>query len=284
MQHFPEVFTPFIVSMVNVGQSGGRLAEAFLQINQYLELESNAVKKAKIALRYPLFVVIAIFAAIIVINIFVIPSFATVFAASNVPLPWATRVLIKSSLFMVKYWLYLLIGIFILLGLFFQYIHSIKGKLRWDQLLLKMPIIGRILKRIVLLRFAQSFSIVITSGIPLIQGIELVAKSINNTYAREKILSMREAIERGNNLTQAATGTGLFTALELQMLGVSEQTGELGEMLDQIAGFYKREVDYDLQRISDFIEPVLIIALSGMILLLAFAVYLPIWNMIKLTK
>jgi MSHA biogenesis protein MshG len=281
MQSYP-AFPPIVISMVRVGQSSGNLAEAFLRINQYIEQEGSALKKLTTAMRYPAFVLVTVFSAMIVINIFVIPAFSNVFAQAKIELPLITRLFIAFSNFFVHYWVALSLATLGSGLAFFYYINTPAGRLKWDKFLLHMPIIGIMLQRIVLLRFAQSFAITINSGIPLIEGIELIAQSVNNTYASQRIMLMRGAIERGNNLAQAAAITDLFTPLELQVLSVSEQTGALGEMLEQIAIFYRREVDYDLKRLSDIVEPLLIIVLSGFILALALAVYLPIWNMAKL--
>jgi MSHA biogenesis protein MshG len=278
------VFSPIVISMIRVGQSSGNLAEAFLRINQYVELEGDAAKNLKTAMRYPIFVLVALFAAMIVINVFVIPAFANVFAQAKMELPLATRIFIAFSHFFTAYWIFLLVGTVAAIIAFMYYINTPEGRYNWDKLLIHLPVVGIMLKRIVLLRFAQSFAIMINSGIPLIEGIELIAQSVNNDYARQRILLMREAIERGNNLAQAAAATNLFNQLELQILNVSEQTGELGAMLEQIAAFYRREVDYDLKRLGDIVEPLLIVVLSGVVLILAFAVYLPIWNMAKLAK
>ena len=277
-----QTFPPIVISMVRVGQSSGNLADAFLRINQYLELEGSAMKKVKTAMRYPMFVMIALVGAMILINLFVIPAFANVFAQAKIQLPLVTRIFIAFSNFMIHNYIILISVLAITVISFIYWKHSEKGKLKWDEFLLNIPVIGTMLRRIVLLRFAQSFAITINSGIPLIEGIELIAQSVNNNYAKERILLMRGAIERGNNLAQAAALTELFTPLELQVLSVSEQTGELGEMLEQIAVYYRREVDYDLKRLSDVVEPLMIVVLSGIVLVLAFAVYLPIWNMAKL--
>jgi MSHA biogenesis protein MshG len=284
MQNYPNIFTPIMVSMVRVGQSSGHLAESFLRINQYVELEGSAVKNVKSAMRYPAFVLIAMVTAMILINIFVIPAFTHVFAQAKVELPSTTLFFIATSTFITTYWVWLLVLSIGSAGAFYYYINTLEGRYNWDRFLLHIPYLGTIFKRIILLRFSQSFSITINSGIPLIEGIDLIAQSVNNEYAKRRILLMREAIEHGNNLAQAAAVTKLFTPLELQILSVSEETGELGAMLEQIASFYRREVDYDLKRLGDIIEPLLIVVLSGMILMLAFAVYLPIWNMAKLTK
>jgi MSHA biogenesis protein MshG len=284
MQHFQAIFSPLIISMVRVGQSSGNLADAFLRINHYIELEGAAIKNVKTAMRYPAFIVTALVAAIVVINLFVIPSFANVFAQANVNLPWVTRFFIMTSNFFVHYWALILIVVVLSAIGFGYYIHQPLGRVKWHHLLLNLPIVGDILRRLLLLRFSQAFASTIESGVPLIEGIGLVALSINNAYAREKILLMRETVERGNTLTQAAAATGLFDSLELQILSISEDTGELGAMLEQISSYYQREVDYDLKRLNDVIEPLLIIVLSFVILILAFAVYLPIWDMVRAAK
>jgi MSHA biogenesis protein MshG len=282
MENYPKIFSPIAVSMIRVGQSSGRLDEAFLRLNQYLELEASALKRVKSALRYPLIVFLAIITAVVLVNILVIPSFARVFSQINVQLPMMTVWLITISDWMVTYWVYISGFLIIFMGIIYYYVHTPKGKKEWHKYQLRIPVIGRILRRIILLRFAQSFAVVIHSGISLLDGMTLVSKSVHNDYAEEKILQMREAVEHGKSLTQAASSSDLFTTLELQMLAVSEETGELGQMLDEVANYYRREVEYDLKLLNDLIEPLLLIALSFVVMMLALAVYLPIWDMIKM--
>ena len=282
LQRYPRVFTPVMVSMIRVGQSSGRLDEAFLHLNQYIELEASAIKRLATATRYPLFILIAMVIAVFVVNSFVIPTFARVYENAHIPLPFLTVVLINISQFTTQYWLYLSVLIAASVGWGIYYLKTVDGKLRWDDFKLKLPIVGWIMKRIVLLRFTQVFAIVTNAGVPLLEGLALVAQAVNNTHAEQEILGMKEAILRGKSLTQAASTVDFFTPLEIQMLTVSEETGELGEMLQQMSSFYEREVDYDLKRLNDFIEPALIVCLSIVVLMLAFAVYLPIWDLIKL--
>ena len=282
MQEYPAVFTPLMISMIRVGQNSGRLDEAFLRLNQYLDLEATALKRTKTALRYPMFILVSVFAAIILVNIFVIPTFANIFKQSNIDLPVVTKILISVSSFFINDWLILIIGIALCVGWIYYYLHTPKGRYNWDKYSLRIPVIGMILRRIILLRFAQSFSVIINSGIPMLEGIGLVAATLGNTYAIKEVLSLQDSIQHGKSITQAIATTHLFTTLEMQTMAVSEETGELANMLDQIAIYYQREVDYDLKRLNDIIEPVLIIGLSLVILILAFAVYLPIWNMVKL--
>ncbi len=282
MQQYPNVFGQLIVGMVRVGENTGRLNDVFLNLTGYLELEDTTLKRARSAIRYPVFVIAAIFIGMIVINIFVIPVFAKVYMRAHIPLPKMTVLLIAFSTFVTTYWPVIVIALFLGFWGLRYYLNTPEGQLAWHKNQLKLPVIGVLLKRITLLRFAQTFAIVANSGIPIVQGLTLVAQSVNNLYARQEIMNMQEAIQHGNSILQAAYQCKLFTPIELQMLGVAEETGELGAMLNEIAYYYQREVDFDLKRLTDLIEPILLIAISIMVLLMALAVYLPIWNMVKL--
>jgi MSHA biogenesis protein MshG len=282
MQYYPDVFNPLMISMIRVGQNSGHLDDAFLQLNQYLDLEGGTAKRIKSAVRYPIFVMIAIVLAVIIVDIFVIPTFAKMFARANIELPLLTTILINISNFLINNWIMLSVGLIAIVFSTYKYFKTPKGRLKWDEYILKLPIIGNILRRIILLRFAQTFTITTNAGIPIVEGLSLVEQAIDNTYAQQEIHAMRDALQRGTSLTKAAYNCHFFTPLEFQMLAVSEETGELGPMLEHIAKFYQREVEYDLKKLSDIIEPVLIVGLSIMVLMLAFAVYLPIWNMVKL--
>ena len=148
--------------------------------------------------------------------------------------------------------------------------------------MLRIPAFGNVLKRIILQRFARTFSITVNSGMPILEGLGLVSESITNEYARREFQKMKEQIQAGGSIIQAAYACKLFGPLEKQMLAVSEETGELGGMLEEIALYYQREVDYDLKRMTDIIEPVLLLGIAIMVLLLALAVYMPIWSLVKL--
>jgi MSHA biogenesis protein MshG len=282
MQYYPDVFKPLMISMIRVGQNSGHLDDAFLQLNEYLELEGGMAKRIKASLRYPIFVMIAIVLAIVIVDLFVIPTFAKVYAQANVELPYLTIFLIKLSNFIIDNWI-IIAGVLIAITIFlYRYLKSPKGHLLWNEYILKIPIIGNIIKRIILLRFSQTFAITTNAGIPIVEGLALVEQAVDNAYAQKEIHAMRDALQRGSSLTKAAANCHFFTPLELQILSVSEETGELGPMLEHIAKFYQREVEYDLKRLNDLIEPILIVSLAIMVLMLAFAIYLPIWNMVKL--
>jgi MSHA biogenesis protein MshG len=274
----PEIFPTLFISMVRVGEETGRLDESFMRITRYLELEKETRQRIKAAIRYPIFVIVAIAIAMAVINIFVIPTFADLFAKADVALPWQTRLLMMTSDFFVAWWPVLLAGLIGAAIGFRSYIQTEKGRYWWDRNKLRIPIIGNIIHRATLGRFARAFSMALTSGVPLVQAMTVVARSVDNEYVAEHILNMRNGIERGESLTRTATITGQFTPLVLQMLSVGEETGEVDNLLVEVADFYEREVDYDIKNLSSSIEPVLIIAIGIMVLILALGVFLPMWD------
>lgn len=277
----PEIFSTLFVSMVRVGENTGRLEEAFQRIFQYLELEKDTRQRVKTALRYPLFVLAAIAIAITVINIFVIPAFADLFARADVELPWQTRIIMATSDLFVNWWPLMLLG---LIGGYFgfrSYIATERGRYWWDKSKLELPLVGDIIRRATLGRFARAFSMALKSGVPLVQALTVVARSVDNDYIAEDILGMRNGIERGESLTRTAAMTGQFTPLVLQMLAVGEETGEVDRLLAEVADYYEREVDYDIRNLSSTIEPVMIIAIGVMVLILALGVFLPMWDMSK---
>ena len=282
-QH-PDIFSHLFISMVQVGENTGNLDEVFLQISGYLEREKNTKDQIKAAMRYPTFVIIAITIAMFIINMWVIPTFAKVFAGFNAELPLPTRILLGISEFTVNYW-YVIAGL--LLIAFFStryYIKTEKGHWQWDRLMTRIPVIGSIVMRATLARFARSFSMSLSAGVPLVTGLTLVSRAVDNVFVGGHIADMRNGVERGDTLTRTAAATEMFTPLVIQMLTVGEETGNVDDMLKEVADFYDREVDYDVKNLTSAIEPILIVFIGAMVLVLALGVFLPMWDLAGAAK
>lgn len=280
--HYPNIFPSMLVNLIDVGENSGRLEEAFLRISAYLELEETTARQIKSATRYPLFVILAISIAMVIINLFVIPAFADVFAQSGAELPVPTKILLAVSEFFVAYWHIVLIATIGGLLSFRSFISTQAGLKAWHRYLLSAPLIGTILTRIILARFAQALAMVLRAGVQLTNGIVLSAHSVGNAYARDVILSMKDDISSGRTLTQSALKSKLFSPLIIQMISVGEESGSIEHMLEEIAGFYEREAEYALSRLSQAIEPILLTAVGIMVMILALGVFLPMWNMVSL--
>ncbi len=279
MRRHPSVFSSFYVSMVRVGEMTGRLEEVFLRLFSHLEFEREMRERIRTALRYPSFVLGAMVVAMVVINIFVIPAFAKVYAGFKAELPIMTRVLIAGSNFMVNYWPVLLALVAGGLMAFRLYIGTTRGRYKWDRFKLKLPLAGHIIQKGTLARFARSFSLASRSGVPVVQALSVVAQVVDNAYIASRIEQMRDGVERGESVLRTAATTGVFTPIVLQMVAVGEETGEIDDLMDEIASMYEREVEYEVKTLSARIEPILLVGLGILVLILALGIFLPIWDL-----
>ena len=281
---FPKIFNHLFISIINIGESTGGLEQAFQQIAQYLEKEKQTQSRIKSALRYPTMVIIAISIAMVIINIYVIPAFKNVFSKLGSELPWQTRLLIETSNFTVNYWPYIA-SVFVLTSVaLIKYIATSEGRYAWDKYLLKVPGIGSIVQRASMERFSRSFAMILESGVPLIQGISIVSDAVGNAYIGSKLETMRIGIEKGDTISRMALSTQLFPPLVIQMIMVGEETGNIGEMLLEVADFYEAEVEEELKNLASVIEPFLIVIIGIMVLVLALGIFLPMWDLSSAMK
>jgi MSHA biogenesis protein MshG len=277
----PRVFSAFYVSLVQVGEMTGMLDETFMRLYSHLEFEKEMNERIKSALRYPMFVMIAMAIAIVVVNIVVIPAFAKVFAGFHTELPLMTRILMGFSNFMVSYWWLLLALLIAAIVGFRKYINTPAGRYQWDKYKLEIPIAGKIIKKSTLARFARSLALAFKSGIPILQGLNVVALVVDNTFMRKSIEQMRDGVERGDSILRTAIAAEIFNATVLQMIAVGEETGDMDGLMFEIAGMYEREVEYEVKTLAQQIEPVMIVALGALVLVLALGIFLPMWDLGK---
>jgi MSHA biogenesis protein MshG len=281
MRRHPDCFSNFYLAMIRVGEMTGRLEEVFLRLYDHLEFDRDMRGRVKSALRYPVFVILAMIIAMAIINVFVIPQFVTVFAKFGAELPLMTRILIGASSFTTTYWP-------LLLGLaaagffgFRAWTGTEAGLYTWDRHKLRLPIAGKIILKGTMARFARSFALSMKSGVPIVQALTVVSQTVDNAYLCARIEQMRDGVERGESILRTSTTAGVFTPIVLQMIAVGEETGSLEELMDEIAQMYEREVDYELKTLSAQIEPILISFLGAMVLVLALGIFLPMWDLGK---
>jgi MSHA biogenesis protein MshG len=279
----PQIFPPLFVNMVRVGEATGTLDAALLRLCDYLGTEQDVHDRVKSALRYPLVVMATVVLAIGIISVKVIPAFAPVFRVlgDNIPLP--TRIIMGASSVTQHYWwVMLLAGVAGYAGVR-RYVATQAGRYAWDRAMLRVPIFGTLIQQSVLARVTRSLAICLAAGIPALQALAIIARTTGNEYMSEGILRLRDTVERGDSISRAAATVGLFPPLVLQMIAVGEETGELAELLGEVAEHYRRDVDYRLKNLSAVIEPVMIVAVGGVVLVLALGVFLPMWEMFSKT-
>lgn len=281
LRRHPKVFSNYYVSIVRVGETTGTLAESFDRMFHHIEFERGVRERISTALRYPLIVLAAIAIAIAIVNFAVIPAFARIYEVNKVPLPLLTRALIATSQFFLAWWPAMLVGLIGLVVGLRAWVRTDAGRYAWDRYKLRLPIAGGIIAKATLSRLARSLAVSMQSGVPIVQGLTVVADVVDNVYIAQRIEQMRDGVERGESLLRTAAAVGVFTPVVLQMIAVGEETGELDELLSEVGRMYEREVDYEIRNLSANIEPVLTVAMGVMVLILALGVFLPIWGLGK---
>lgn len=279
MGNHPKLFSSLFVSLIHVGESTGKLDDAFDKLVHHLELERDTKNRVSQAIRYPMMVMAAMFVAMMIVNMFVIPQFAGVFDKLGADLPTPTKVLMATSSFTVNYWWLILLvvggGIFS----FLRYIKTEPGHYWWDKKKIRLPIIGKIFEKSALSRFTRSFAMMSESGVPILQCLNIVGGTIGNVYISSAIGDIRRGVEHGDTLARTCAASGMFTPLILQMISVGEETGNLDSLLHDVSDFYEEEIDYDLKKMADSIEPIILVFLGILVLTLALGIFLPMWEL-----
>ena len=284
MAAHPKIFTPLFINLIEIGEASGTLEISFQRLYESLSMDREVRDKVKSAVRYPIVVMAAVAVALGIITVFVIPNFAPIFRqlGDNIPLP--TMIIMGVSNFVVTYWSAMLAALVVGISTLSYWKKTDNGRLKWDLMMLKMPVTGVIVRNAAMSRITRSLSVSIAAGLPINQTLKTVSGSIGNEWLGRKLTSLSAGIERGESLSATARTSGLFTPLVLQMISLGEETGALPELMDEASEFYRREVDYDLDNLSAALEPILIVSVGAIVLVLALGVFLPMWDMIARAK
>jgi type II secretory pathway component PulF len=272
---FPELY----ISMVKAGEIGGSLEEVLERLATLLEFQLKTREMLKSAIRYPIFVVTTLVVAFLVLINFVVPRFAVLFRGAKMELPLPTKMLLFVNDIFQNYAVYLVLVMFLVIGAFFLYKRTVAGTIAIDRLKLRIPLIGPIVLKICMSRFANMFENLIKVGIPVVRTLEVVSRTVGNEYIAQKIIEISGKIEKGFGISRPLREAEIFPPLVIHLVATGEQTGSLEEMLNEVSTHYDREITYSINRLSTWIEPILTAGLSLMVLFLALAIFLPWWNM-----
>jgi type IV pilus assembly protein PilC len=281
MKKYPKTFDPLFTNMIAAGEAGGILDTILKRLASYIEKAVKLKGQVKSAMAYPI-AVISI-AGIVVAGILwkVIPTFASLFAGLGAELPLPTRLVITASNLMVQFAPFIIVG-FIGLGfLFRQYYATEKGRRVVDRLVLHAPVVGLIMRKIAVARFCRTLSTLISSGVPILDGLEITAKTAGNSIIEDAVMTTRKSIERGETISAPLKVTNVFPPMVSQMIAVGEATGALDTMLSKIADFYEEEVDAAVAGLVSLLEPLMIGLLGAIVGGIVIAMYLPIFDLIK---
>lgn len=284
LSRFPKIFSPLYISMIRVGEEGGVLDEILERLASLLEHEAETRARVKSATRYPIIVIIAITVAFFFLTTFVVPKFASLYQSAKVALPLPTQILIFLNKTIRTYWP-LMIGAVI--GLYFAfraYIKTPSGRWNWDKFKIKVPIIGPVIEKTIMSRFARIFSTLYRSGIPMLHTLDIVSGTLGNVLIGRAVELIKDNVREGRGLAEPMVKTKVFPPMVVHMVAVGEETGALDNMLTKVSDYYDLEVEYSIRNLSTTLEPVLLLFLAGAVLFLALGIFLPIWDMIKVMK
>jgi type IV pilus assembly protein PilC len=280
MGRHPKVFDNLYVNMIAAGEAGGILDIILQRLSTYIEKAVKLKSQVKAALIYPVTVIVIAGGVVFIILWKVIPVFAQLFAGLGARLPYLTRVIVDISNFVASYAIWM-IGLLILFNIALQQWHkTYRGKRVLDRLLLGIPVIGELLRKIAIARFCRTLATLTASGVPILDGLEITARTSGNAIIEDSIMKVRKSVEEGKTISGPLAETKVFPSMVVQMIGVGEQTGALDQMLSKIADFYEDEVDAAVNGLMKLIEPIMITILGGMIGTIVTAMYLPMYSII----
>jgi len=284
MKKHPKVFDPLFTNMVAAGEAGGILDTILKRLATYIEKNVKLKSQVKSAMVYPVAVIVIAALVVGVILWKVIPTFANLFAGLGADLPLPTRVVIAASNFLVRFMPFILVGIGAAVFAFRAYYNTEGGRMTVDRMMLRMPVIGALLRKIAVARFCRTLATLLASGVSILEALDITGKTAGNAVVEKAILSTRKSIEGGETIAQPLKETQVFPPMVVQMIGVGEATGALDTMLSKIADFYEEEVDVAVAGLLTLLEPIMIAFLGGVVGGIVIAMYLPIFDLIsKLT-
>jgi type IV pilus assembly protein PilC len=279
MRKHPKAFSDLYVNMVAAGEAGGILDTILLRLATFLEKNDALVRKVKGAMIYPGVIMGVAAIAIAVLLIFVIPTFESMFASVGLSLPVPTRVVIAMSKFLTGYWWGIIAAA---VGGFFgfkNYYKSSSGRLTVDKMMLKLPVLGDVLRKSSVSRFTRTLGTLISSGVSILDGLEITAKTAGNRVIQDAIMASRASIAGGDTISAPLQKSAVFPPMVISMIAVGEQTGGLDEMLSKIADFYDEEVDAAVSNLLSMLEPLMIVFLGVVVGGMVVAMYLPIFKL-----
>jgi type II secretory pathway component PulF len=280
----PNVFSPLYCSMVRAGESSGALPDVLERLTYIIEHENKVKQDIKAALQYPIIVICFLFVAFLVLLTFVIPKFAAIFVNAGVELPLPTQICISLYNFLDNYWYILLAGLAGVIFALVAVLRTHQGLLIKDMLLMKLPIIGPLFVKTAMSRFASIFSILQASGIAVLDAMDILSGTIGNVAISQEFVQLKDKLEEGRGIAGPLKAAKYFTPMVVTMVAVGEESGNLDEMLREVAVHYDTEVEYAMGKMSEAIGPILMVGLAAMVGFFALAIFLPMWDMAKIVK
>ena len=284
MKKHPSIFSPLYLSMINAGEISGTVPDILGRLISIIEHEARIKADIKAALQYPFIVLMALGVAFFVLLTFVIPKFVTIFARSGLILPLPTKIAVFLHHALTDYWFVLVGGLIIAVITLRAFFKTAKGRYARDAFLLRVPLIGPLFQKAAMSRFASIFAILQASGVPVMQAMSVLSETIGNSAISSEFDRVRERVQEGQGIAGPLSSAKFFTPMVVDMVAIGEESGNMEEMLRQIAIHYDDEVAYAVKSLSDMIGPVLMVGLAAVVGFFALAIFLPMWDLTKMVK
>ena len=284
LRKHPKAFSDLYVNMVAAGEAGGILDTILLRLATFMEKNDALVRRVKGAMIYPAVIFSVMAIAVVILLIFVIPVFANMFASMGGQLPLPTRIVMGMSDVLKRYWWAMGLGVVVVVFVTRRYYATPGGRLNLDKAMLAMPILGDVLRKSAVSRFTRTLGTLIASGVSILDGLEITAKTAGNRVIHDAVMESRNSIAGGETIAAPLQKSKVFPPMVISLIAVGEQTGGLDEMLSKIADFYDEEVDAAVANLLSAMEPIMIVLLGGVVGGMIIAMYLPIFNMINLVQ
>ncbi|KMP11707.1 hypothetical protein UR09_01980 [Candidatus Nitromaritima sp. SCGC AAA799-A02] len=284
MGKHPEAFSELYVAMIEAGEAGGVMDELLQRLADLLETDAENEAKVKAAMRYPKMVVGAMIVALSILMVKVVPVFVKMFEKAKIELPLATKILIATNTAFFDYWHYCILFFITLVIGYKKYVATEQGRYNFDNFKLKMPILGPVLLKSAMAKFSRVFGALQAGGVPILDIISVTSRVVDNMVIRKVIEDVRVSVQEGLGLAPPLKMSGIVPPLVIQMIAAGEESGALDEMLIKVADYYDEEVDRAVKSMSSMIEPILLVFMGGMVLFLALAIFMPMWDMTKMAS
>ena len=284
MERHGTIFSPLYVSMIKAGETSGTVTESLERLIYIIEHEAKIKADIKSALQYPIVVTVALVAAFFVLLTFVIPKFAEMFAKAGIVLPVPTRIAIMLYNFLANYWYLIIVCIIGLFAGLRMYIKTEKGRYMKDSLILRLPIIGPLFVMAAMSRFASILGMLQSAGVPVMTAMRVLSGIIGNAAIAREFERVRELMHEGRGIAAPLSSAQYFPPMVVDMIAIGEETGNIEDMLRQVSAHYDDEVSYVVKRLSDLIGPILVVGLAVVVLFFALAIFLPMWDLTKVTQ
>ncbi|MEJ2634962.1 MAG: type II secretion system F family protein [Calditrichia bacterium] len=284
LSQFSKIFPSVYIDAVKVGEISGTLEESLHYLSKYLEEEEKIKKDIKKAVRYPILVVVGLIFAFIIFTTMVIPKFIPIFSSSGIELPLPTRILFGFHEILAAYGIYIILAIAGVAIFLIWYGRTARGRYIFDEIFLKLPIMGQLIRKVNISRFAKTFYTMNRTGIPVIQAFETLKTTLENAVYRKELNMVLERVKAGGGIANSLRLSSYFDPFAVEMIAIGEKSGSLDDMLQSVSGYYDLEVSETVDNMTSLIEPVVTVALGVMVLIFALSIFLPMWDLMSLVK